>query len=252
MFMDLQKKNRFFLNALFWIFVLIAVPLLSETKCETDTTMGWVELHCRFNHLSVIIDGDSVGYTPLPLLNLEAGDHSIRISHPNQELWMSRDWEQVIHVDGGEKKVISVAFPRMVWIGSDPPGAAVYYQSRRIGITPMPVEIYPEVNGSILLKKMEYEDYRINQMELRSPLYHISMKRMNWEATWDRNRPRLKKNWVISSSIAALFSSAAGYYLQVKADRAYDKYMKNELLANPDRRNVSFNNDYTQMLRELR
>lgn len=233
--MGLKKKHSFvqlwFLGSLFF-----TLPVFAQGESLPDSARCWVELRCGFSGLEVWLDGERVGQTPLPLLSMNAGRHTLRVRHPDPSDWLSRDWKMGVLLEVGERRVLVVQFPKIYWVGSDPPGASVFWDDRRLGKTPTVVELPPGDLGFLILRKAGYEDHRVDLRLSQSSLIHVQLGAMRLRG--GDGSPRLRKEWVIGSGVVALLSGVAGYYFKHRADGAYDKYMRS---GHPDEMDRHFN-----------
>ena len=215
-----------------------ALPALAQITPYPDSTRCWVELRCEVSGLGVLLDGEKVGQTPLPLLPVEEGHHTLQVRHPDPSNWLSRDWKREVFLKAGERRVFVVQFSKMYWVGSDPPGASVFSGDRKLGMTPLVVELPPGDPGFLVLRKEGYEDRRVDLGLISSSLIHVKLGTGGLRGEWSKGSFRLKKGWTIGSGVVAVLSGVAGYYFKSRADRAYDRYMK---AGHPDQMDRYFN-----------
>ena len=239
--MVLGKKIRF-LSLYFLWGVFFCIPLYAQLGNVPDSIRCYVELRCNIQGLNVRLDGEKVGKTPLPLLSLRKGAHTISVEHPNRMDWLYRDWKKNYFIKAGERKIITVQFPSIYWIGSYPSGASILYDGRLVGESPLLVRLPPDSIGLLTLKKPGYEDYRINLDRLQRSMLNVHLKKTGLKEGWNRRSLRLKKQWIAVGCVAAILSGVAGYYFKKRADRAYEKYLHS---GHPDEMERHFNNAVT-------
>lgn len=238
--MDLLKKNsRVKLGFLGIIF--FALPGYAQIENFPDSNRCWVELRCKVSGLDVWVDGEKAGQTPLTLA-LIPGTHMLRVRHPDYSDWLSCDWKRKIVLNERERKVLVVQFPKKFWVGSNPPGATVFNDDRLLGKTPLLVELPPGSPAFLALIKSGYESSRIGLDRSPSSMIHVQLRKEFLKQSGGRYSPRLKKKWIVASSVVAILSGVAGYYFKVRADRAYERYLNSN---HPDRMDRYFSDAMT-------
>lgn len=241
MYMDLLKKNSRVKLVLLGV-IIFAIPIYAQIESFPDSNRCWVDLRCEVSGLDVWVDGEEVGQTPLPTLPLAPGTHMLRVGHPDQSDWLSSDWQKKIVLNEREQKILVVQFPKNIWVGSNPPGASVFYDDQLLGKTPLVVELPAGRPTLLALIKSGYESSRIGLDCSSSSMIHIQLKKEFLKQSGERDSPRLKKKWIVASAVVAILSGVVGYYFKVRADRAYEEYLNSD---HPDRMDRYFSDAMT-------
>jgi hypothetical protein len=220
MCMRSNRRGRSILAACFFLStVLVRMSLCQESR---------LDIRCPISGLDVLVDGVSVGKTPLGSIPCSPGVHSVRVISPDPDNWLSRDWETRVAVDSGATVVLETAFPRRVWVGSDPPGAVIIVEGILQGSTPSAVDLPPDRSVLIMLRKTGYEDEILDpRNEMTSLLTVLTPQSAGLPKSLFRTSNEasrmVRAGWV--SGIVAVISGVTGYFLKREADREYDRYL---------------------------
>jgi hypothetical protein len=222
-------------------FLFTFFPKYSHTQTtETDSTLGWIELQCKFPNLDVYLDNTHIGKTPLQKHPLSLGEHTIQVKSPEPLNWLSRDWIDTVCINTGEILILTAQFNHTCWIGSTPSGAHIYSGEHLIGKTPTAVTISDTAIRCLTLKHPGYHPQTVDWTVQASRIIHIVLEKSN---TCGKVKPEnnlsldSKKYWMIGSSILAIASGIAGYHYKERAEKAYQAYLQS---GNPEQMNRYF------------
>lgn len=168
------------------------------------------------------MDGRPVGETPLEPLPLSAGTHTVRVEHPRPQDWLERDWERSVDLAAGETVLVEVRFPGVVWVASDPQGAAVFADGALANPTPAVAALDPDSVRDVILLSPGYRELRFSAAAPVPSVIFGKLKPVPDAPGGARRGPG--KGWIIGSAVVAAVSGILGYYFRWRADRAYEAY----------------------------
>ena len=136
-----------------------------EIHANRATSLGQVRLSREFGVVEVIsqpegaevlIDGKSVGLTPLKPLDIPTGNCKVSARYPG---WAEARQSVVVKKgENGNAQKVPFKFVGSVNISSDPPGAMILENGRELGLTPYTIANLPPGNRDYLLRLPGYPD----------------------------------------------------------------------------------------------
>jgi hypothetical protein len=196
---------------------------------------GHLVIHTRHSGLEVVVDGMFFGRTPLPPLSLPAGNHQILVSHPRRGSWMAQDWWQDIRIFEQDTLKLDVVFKMSYTIRSEPYGADVLVEGRKVGETPMYYQLNDDRIEQITITKKGFDDSTLVIGDAGKSSYDIDLAPSSKPsdipglagvASETVQTTRRNPTILYAGATAALVTGALAFYLKKRANDNYDKYLK--------------------------
>jgi len=211
--------NRLSTSTLLAVLVLTGVG--ARAQSESTAVLHVVALQPG---RAVHVDGRRVGVTPLFGLSLTAGQHQLSVSAPDSLIWTAQPWEASIRCPAGRATVVHAAVRHLLWVTSNPPGAVVWQNERRLGETPLRVEVQRHTATPLTLTKTGYIDFVLQPPQGRNQLHCEMQSALNRPVNGMR-QPVVNKTRGLTGGALSFLLGAAGYWMKTRADDAYEHYL---------------------------
>lgn len=213
--------------SIFYMPLLVLLPALlqgqevSYLKVETDST-----------GIVILCDGKILGPTPLPVVNLVAGEHQIVALNPKRFLWGNPDWSRQLTFPPAETLVVAPRFQKQVFIQTEPFGADVYINDEWHGTTPL-IMLLDGINRQQLMFKkdgyetqlLQFDPVQSNYVKLqliRKNAYFEKINAKSSQRTAQLRHRRLTYGlWGLS-----IVTGLATVYFKDQADEKYRRYLQ--------------------------
>lgn len=206
----------------------VAVGLLmavSGARAQHDSLDAVIHVLGSRSGLAVFIDGKAAGSTPLFGYRLPSGKHRITVSASDSLLWASQPWVAEANCTAHRGTRIVAEVQHVLWLTSNPPGAALWQGDRHLGWTPLQVESGQWPLTSLVLKKRGYADQPVFADASRHHL-HVELKPHVKLPLKGMRQSRLNKRRTLAGGAVSLLLGAAGYVMKDRADKAYAAYRR--------------------------
>ncbi|MBI1804195.1 MAG: PEGA domain-containing protein [Ignavibacteriae bacterium] len=217
--------------------VLSAISLAGRS--EPDSTMmngdssaqsehATLSVRSEIDGVSVYVDSELVGITPLDRCPIMEGTHILRFIHPEAQRWLNAAVVETLLVHPAEQISRTAAFPEFFYITSQPFGATVRADGRVLGETPL----YLPSSGAPSFVMLSKDGFREATVPVTGSL-NISLQPLDGTALAGLGSVFLSTNQTKSSlpiyltSAATVIAGAAAAYFKIKADNAYSDYRQN-------------------------
>jgi len=159
---DKKEKARTGYGMTFAVLGLAFLALVAGTiwfyEHQRFSTGFTLEITTKPPGADLFVDGKLMGISPMVIKKLTFGSHRIRISKDRHEEFI----KDVVNQKGSPEVILADLVPKPfgdLKIGSHPPGAAVFVDEEKKGVTPVFLENLPEGNRKVLLQKEGYEPW---------------------------------------------------------------------------------------------
>lgn len=225
-----------------WTFFFISVLfLLQKTNAQpgmqTQTGNAFLQIQCEQTGVEIVIDRKSRGKTPLPILSITPGNHSITALNPRRFLWGQFDWHKEISLAPAETLQIKIEFPEVITIRSYPDEAEVFLNDEFIGETPLYFTKRLTPGTKFTLRKKNYFPETITFDGRYPAFYNIRLTRNEQEyqrQLFMQNLERKKHARYRRASYglwaASLFSGLTSIYFKQEANKNYKNYQNSASL----------------------
>lgn len=207
-------------------------PVHSTSQQEESQGKGYLLLQTKHVGLSVKIDGQLIGQTPLDLQMLPTGLHKINISHPGRVNWLDRDWSREVSIAPDDTLVIEVNFERSFSINSQPFGAEVFLEDQRVGETPIFVKLLEGEMKRLTLSKTGFKDTTMILGLCEEQFFNIPLKRTKESLDFSLKTKELEfkrksktKRYLYTSVGLSVVSGALALYFRNKGNQNHDRYL---------------------------
>ncbi|HRE40092.1 MAG TPA: PEGA domain-containing protein [Ignavibacteria bacterium] len=211
-------------------FIIILILIYTNLFSQSDTGVYNVSFTSNFDSSLVYIDSVFIGYTPLNNYELERGNYFIEIKRGID----NRDWdiqEKEYLLDLVCDTVLSANFKFYYFINSSPANSLVFYDNIILGETPLRYFTENKLFGYLILKKENYEDFKLelqeNKFELFGVLENKNSKILSEEIIYNKKTSfKSPRNYtVIGLLSAALISTGySAYRTKTVSNQLYDNY----------------------------
>ncbi|MBX7043757.1 MAG: PEGA domain-containing protein [Ignavibacteria bacterium] len=206
----------------------------SDSTALSDTADAvFITVVSNADGAEVLLDGASVGMTPLKDHRTTPGNHLLKLINKNRlGSWQNENLE--IELDLKSDTLISAIFPYYYEFRSSPSNANVFRNDTLLGNTPLRFRSDYQMGGTLLFRRKDYRDLLFD-MSSYDPLTgaNVILKKSDnsvAEKTVMKNKGTQFKT---SRNLAAILglatvSLAAGYFafdFKDKANDQYDKYL---------------------------
>jgi hypothetical protein len=176
----------------------------------------------------VVIDGKTVGRTPLVHSLPAPGDYAVRILHPDLLNWLTPVMEDSIHLEAGMVLSRFYPLPRRYLVRSEPAGAEVVFGGVAAGLTPLVLEP-PGGDTVFQVRKEGYDPAFLRFDGARRGVLVAQLERIPglngpMESTV-RESPGSSSFPVVLTGTSAIVAGGLAAYFKVKADGRYDEYL---------------------------
>lgn len=205
---------------------------------------GNLVLLTRHHGLTVKVDGELAGYTPLEALTLTPGLHKIQVANPFQSNWLDQDWFANVQIQANDTLKIKVIFKKSYSVNSTPYGAQVYFKNKYLGETPLFFTLNEDETGELKLSKMGFRDTTLVIGKTEQRFFKIQLepiKRFKGILTSKgkmERRPKSRKLMYASLAVSAV-SGALALYFRDQGNENFNRYLQT---GNPELMDRYFNN----------
>lgn len=231
--MTVRAAARFSSAALLLAVCLAASAGAAATRSEADggsliEELGWIRVTSEPTGLVVLVDGDSVGCTPLPDAAIEPGLHTVGVLPRGRRSFSTKPVVRQVEIRPGETAEVFLRYPRTVNITSTPFGASAFLNERFVGRTPFLFELPEQPGGTLELRLAGHETARV-------PVDLLQTVGAHWSAILAANATgaplgpaRVERGgwpwWRYGLLAGAGAGAILGVRLKMEADEAYGNY----------------------------
>lgn len=197
-----------------------------------DDARGYVALQTEHRGLEVTVDGHFKGLTPTGILSLLPGSHRIVVRHPSRTNWLDRDWLKEVQIAPGDTVTLDVVFKRSYSINSEPFGAEVFMDDKKVGETPLFVTLLEDESKQLIISHEGYQDTTVTLGGDRIRFLDVKLKTEMKETDLSvpvelvQERDRSTSKVLLFSAIGlSVVSGALALYFRDRGNESYDKYL---------------------------
>ncbi len=238
-FTSFKAKIRMKFRSLLKLLFFLTMALNSQISANPDSLAqrGYLKILCEREDVEILLDGKTIGKTPLPVLEVEAGKHNIAALNPARFLWGQFDWQEEIHISPAETLVVQPKFAEVIAFRSHPDGAKVYLNDQFIGETPIYIIKKLTPGTTFILRKKYYFPETVTFDGKYPAFFNIQLSRNVAEFRKYQQLLRSQKTrqtryrkatfalWTIS-----LLSGMSSIYFKQEANQNYRDYLKTSSL----------------------
>ncbi len=240
--MNRTKSQKFSITLILLCFYN-SVVLAELPSGSGINEVGYVKIDVKHEGLEVQLDDKTIGYTPINLLTIPVGIHTISVAHFDKNNWLGKSWIRNVTVTKGDTILLRVNFKKSLSVNSSPYGAKVFIENQFMGETPFFFEIDEGEKQTITLKKQSYQDttFTINATDVEK--IHVQLRevtkttKMIFDDKFEVGKRKAYKSRFLWTLGASALSGALTLYFRTSADDKYNRYRKT---GNPE----SFNKLY--------
>ncbi len=242
--------NRRIVPALLLLLLFSAGGMFSaapaqEAGSDTLQSVGYLSVESLPPGLPVLLDGKSIGRTPLHGFAVQPGRHLVVVQRSPRRSWYLPDWQKEVEIAAGDTLRLRARLPFAYLIQSEPFGAKVYRNGEFLGTTPFVFETTDTALVELMLEKEGYEPaFAFCQPGGERRIHLVLTPQAGFQSNRDLrrdSRQSLESKHRRMAWIAAgltLASGAAAILFKKRADHAYGRYQQT---AHPERMNRYFN-----------
>jgi hypothetical protein len=218
-----------------------AVHAQSDSTALSDTSdTVSITVVSNAEGAEVLLDGASIGLTPLNGHMTTPGNHTLKLINKNR----LGEWQNenlVIEFNLRTDTLISAMFPYYYQFSSSPSNAFVFRNDTLLGNTPLRYRSDYMMGGMVLFKRKNYRDL-LYDMNTYDPITgaNVILKKSDNSALEETVRKNKGTQFKTSRNLTAILglataSLAAGYFAFDFKDKANDQYDQYLLTGNKDK-----------------
>jgi hypothetical protein len=212
--------------------LLLAIPIYGFGG-QPDSS-AWLSIRAR-PAMTVFVDSLSVGPGSVDSLALHPGWHTVSGREASSTSWGNRGVIDSVFLNPGQHQRIELNSTALLRVNSQPFDADVLVDGKRVGVTPLYLELSNPGAGTITVEKAGFGRTTVipgpngipEQIKL-TPLYP-NLKPVVMRSEDRSNSVSWEREGLV---LGSLISSWVSFYLKREADRYYDKYQRT---TNPER-----------------
>lgn len=181
----------------------------------------------------VLLDGHSVGRTPVVIDTIAPGVHILKIMHSDVSNWLAGVLEDTLHITKGDHRVCQYRFRQAIIFSTVPAGASVYIRDTLVGITPMLLTNPQEgQQPPVAISKDGYEPSTVIPWDTPRGYATFSLTPISQQAMEEDiisaspPAPRVRPTRIFVSGAAMAATGIVTAYLKIKADNRQDLYLQ--------------------------
>jgi len=221
-------RAAFFFSIGLVVAALVFAPDAPFAEDGAIEELGWIDVRSEPSGLVVLVDGDSVGCTPLDGVAVAPGTHKIGVIPTGRRAFATKPVERRLDVRAGQTSLIELRYPRTVNVTSTPFGASAFLDDRYVGRTPFLFELPDSDEGTLELRLAGHEPVRVAVGLLRTAGAHWSAMLAANPSAPPLNTTRIDRGgwawWRYGLLVGAGVGAVLGVRLEMEADEAYDSY----------------------------
>ena len=201
--------------------------------CQSYEHKGYLKIETSRTGIEIHLDQERLGFTPLPVLELEPGNYELTALHPNRYVWGNLDWQQRIQITPDDTLIIKPDFSKILSLRSSPFGADVFVNSQFLGKTPLNLIVSNHENGIVKLKKEGFLDYSISLDEITTNFLNIALieKKSDFNlitVDWNHQRDIKKRYRRLTYGLwgLSILTGLTTVYFKDQADQKYEQYLR--------------------------
>ena len=216
---------------LFLLILLIFFEYLF-TYAQEKSSPGYLKIVCDVNNVQVLINGKTIGTTPLEIISLPPGKYLVTALNPHRMIWGNADWQQEITIIPSDTVHIQPHFLCLINIRTKPHGADLYLNDEYLGKTPLWIKKPASPGNKLCLKKEGYKDFWIDFDKYQQNHFNIKLEKDEeiynlqkyLEIQHQKYKSRYRKVtyglWAVS-----VISGLTSIYFKQQANENYEKYL---------------------------
>jgi hypothetical protein len=157
--------NNTITKSILLIFVVVTILVISGGPASAGTTLvGKIDIHTTPPGATVLLDGDTIGTSPVTLSNVAPGTHTLVIKKTGYT-----DYQATVMVSPLKTKFVSATLRQAsgtttgtgsVYVSSTPTGATILLDGTSKGTTPATLSGISTGTHTLVIKKTGYTDYQ--------------------------------------------------------------------------------------------
>ena len=225
-------KTKTLIPILFLLF--FSYPSFSQISAPDTSSQDFsiINIHADFPGLSVFLDGDSIGKTPLNNYKISVGHHALIVQPPEWPVWDRGEFSVTFLADARDTLTFKATFPQNVLVNSIPYDAQVYLNDQLAGVTPMMLSLSRSGDDVIRIEKEGYVAFETKPDGSVKILYAELKQREEWrqkqqaEKTAKEKSIRNNKKLLISSLGVAVTTGLLTLHFRSRGNDEYALYQK--------------------------
>lgn len=229
------RKKGFLAASLFLMLLFFQTNALSA---QADTlAMARLSIYSFEEGLSVLLNGNVIGKTPLRDFALPAGHYEIIVQAARAASWLDEDWCERVLLREADSLRLVARMMRGYRINSIPYGAEIWQQGKLLGTTPYVLRLPETESAPLEIRHPSYQtiSFAVGRKDERGNEqrnYDLVLERnFAYAATQQRDRAEARARIAQHRKLAYLsaavsFASGVGAtLLKREADEAYEQYL---------------------------
>jgi len=211
--------------------VLLCSSLFSQTSQQSDSL-------CRVTVLTdptgadLFIDSMFVGKSPLRSISVPRGTHHIKAFYPSVFSWNASVTEDTLEVADAGNLEKHLVLGKILDVQTDPPGGAVMYDGKSLGVTPLYLHGGSSIAGNLIIQKSGYDSLVVSPDQINNGYLRLQLRPLGGSAAslsqGDLRGPDLvaTDRWpTYISGLTMIVSGVTSAYLKDQANREFDRYL---------------------------
>jgi len=204
----------------------------AQDNSQENDIRGYLVIQTEHRGLEVTVDGQFKGLTPTGTLTLAPGRHRVVVRHPSRTNWLDQDWMQEVNIAPDDTVVVKVVFKKSYSINSEPFGAEVFMDGKKMGETPLFINLNENEIKDVTISHEGYRDTTVTLGGNRTRFVDVRLKPRVKETDLSlpdeivQERDRSTSKVLLYSAIGlSVVSGALALYFRDQGNESYDKYL---------------------------
>ena len=218
----------------------------NQEPCPIDSTSRKyvvLDILSKQDSLSIFLDKNIIGKTPLLHYKVTPGPHNLIIQSPYWPAWNISHFKTSFVATPPDTILIQATFSEKIIINSVPHSAEVYLDNVFLGITPLSSTADFSANKHLKITKNGYHPYEINLDQKRNTIFTELVEIDSWAQKERTNKIILKKKQNFYKKrmyLSLALTAVAGLVSVHYHDKGNDEYALYQSTANPNEMNQHF------------
>lgn len=213
---------------------LALMLIFSKTAAldQNQISAGYLNIDVNLPGIPIIIDNKQIGVSPMTLVPLDTGRHTINALNPHRHLWGQLDFFKEIYIQPMETLTVKIDFPSLLSIRTEPDRAEVRINDQFMGKTPLNTPFPDDLTVELLLQKDGFQDFKIKLDSLEQPFLSVKLKEIdeifNLKKFLKNQQQRQKSRYRRASYgfwTMSVLTGLSSIYFKRQADDNYQSYL---------------------------